>query len=107
MPIAFFERFPGMTRPVAEFLATCVFCVLRAPDCDDGARVGAREFGRWARGLLALLLEDQTRRTWGLTQDEEEVVVVVVGRVSHFALKWLRLTFCETKRMADTIHVAG
>ncbi|EMD33559.1 hypothetical protein CERSUDRAFT_117678 [Gelatoporia subvermispora B] len=54
-PIAFFmQRFAGMTAPVADFLATRVFCILSDPK-DDSPRVSARDFGAWVRDLPALL----------------------------------------------------
>lgn len=54
-PIEFFmQRFTGMTLPVAEFLATRVFCILEDP-ADDSPRVEARVFGQWVRDLPALL----------------------------------------------------
>ncbi|OCH92460.1 kinase-like protein [Obba rivulosa] len=54
-PVAFFmQRFVGMTAPVAEFLATRVFCIL--PDPADGSpRVSAHDFGMWVRDLPAML----------------------------------------------------
>ncbi|KAF4598404.1 hypothetical protein EYR38_006806 [Pleurotus pulmonarius] len=48
------SSFVGMTRPVAEFLATRVFCILEDPS-DDSRRISAAEFGQWARDLPALL----------------------------------------------------
>lgn len=54
-PVNFFmTRFTGMTLPVAEFLATRVFCILQDPT-DDSARITAREFGKWAKQLPSLL----------------------------------------------------
>ncbi|KAL0956149.1 hypothetical protein HGRIS_002311 [Hohenbuehelia grisea] len=54
-PVNFFlTRFTGMTRPVAEFIANRVFCILEDPS-DDSQRVSAAEFGAWARDLPALL----------------------------------------------------
>ena len=55
-PISFFmQRFPGMTMPVAHFLATRVFCILgNAPD--DNPRVSAEEFGVWVKDLPAHFL---------------------------------------------------
>ena len=50
-PINFFmNRFLGMTRAVAEFLTSRVFCILDDPD-DDSQRIAARDFGRWIRNL--------------------------------------------------------
>ncbi|KAJ8507110.1 hypothetical protein ONZ45_g10484 [Pleurotus djamor] len=54
-PVYFFmTRFVGMTYPVAEFLATKVFCILEDPS-DDSQRISAAEFGQWVRDLPALL----------------------------------------------------
>lgn len=54
-PVSFFTtRFTGMTQPVAEFLATKVFCTLPDP-MDDSARTGAKEFGQWIQSLPDLL----------------------------------------------------
>ncbi|KAI0790653.1 hypothetical protein C8Q75DRAFT_806056 [Abortiporus biennis] len=54
-PINFFmNRFAGMTLPVAEFLATKVFCILDDYK-DDSPRVEAKAFGRWVRDLPDLL----------------------------------------------------
>lgn len=54
-PVNFFiYRFTGMTRPVAEFLANRVFCILDDPG-DDSPRVTASEFGSWIKNLPALL----------------------------------------------------
>lgn len=47
-------RFAGMTAPVAEFLATKVFCLLDGPR-DNGKRISARAFGIWAHDLPTLL----------------------------------------------------
>ncbi|TFK54304.1 kinase-like protein [Heliocybe sulcata] len=46
-------RFPGMTEPVARYLAENVFCILDDPQ-DDSQRVSAGAFGKWARDLPAL-----------------------------------------------------
>ena len=43
-----------MTKPVAEFLASKVFCILQDPG-DDSLRVTANEFGAWSRDLPMLL----------------------------------------------------
>ena len=43
-----------MTRPVADFLANRVFCILDDPG-DDSPRVTASEFGTWIKNLPALL----------------------------------------------------
>lgn len=54
-PVNFFMyRFTGMTRPVADFLANRVFCILDDPG-DDSPRVTASEFGTWIKNLPALL----------------------------------------------------
>jgi len=54
-PVHFFmTRFTGMTLPVAEFLATNVFCILDGPK-DDSKRIGARAFGAWIKDLPTLL----------------------------------------------------
>ncbi|KXN90173.1 Negative regulator of sexual conjugation and meiosis [Leucoagaricus sp. SymC.cos] len=54
-PVNFFMyRFTGMTRPVAEFLANRVFCILDDPG-DDSPRVTASEFGMWIKNLPTLL----------------------------------------------------
>ncbi|EPQ57692.1 hypothetical protein GLOTRDRAFT_92494 [Gloeophyllum trabeum ATCC 11539] len=53
-PVPFLvHRFPGMTEPVAKYLAENVFCILDDPQ-DDSKRVSARAFGKWARDLPAL-----------------------------------------------------
>jgi len=43
-----------MTQPVAEYLASKVFCILEDPE-DDSLRVTANEFGAWSRDLPILL----------------------------------------------------
>ncbi|CDO69298.1 hypothetical protein BN946_scf184976.g17 [Trametes cinnabarina] len=54
-PVAFFmHRFAGMTRPVAEFLANNVFCILDGPE-DSSRRISARAFGHWIKDLPDLL----------------------------------------------------
>lgn len=54
-PVNFFmQRFPGMTRPVADLFANKVFCILDGSE-DDSARMEVRNFGAWARELPALL----------------------------------------------------
>jgi len=54
-PIEFFmHRFTGMNLEIAEFLVTRVFCILDDPE-DDSQRIGAAEFGDWARRLPVLL----------------------------------------------------
>ncbi|TFK25524.1 CAMK/CAMK-unique protein kinase [Coprinopsis marcescibilis] len=55
-PVSFFiNRFPGMTRGVAEFLASNVFNTLE--DDEDGRRrVSAAEFGVWVKNNLVTLL---------------------------------------------------
>jgi serine/threonine protein kinase len=54
-PINFFmQRFAGMTRPVAEFLTSKVFCIFEDPQ-DDSQRIEAREFGAWIKDLPTLL----------------------------------------------------
>ncbi|KZP34261.1 kinase-like protein [Athelia psychrophila] len=53
-PVEFFmQRFTGMTRPVAEFLAGRVFCILEDPK-DDSQRISARELGAWVKELPSL-----------------------------------------------------
>lgn len=47
------QRFTGMTRPVAEFLANKVFCILE-DTTDDSQRIEARDFGVWVKDLPAL-----------------------------------------------------
>lgn len=55
-PVNFFiHRFPGMTRAVAEFLATNVFCILDDSKGDDSQRISATEFGSWIKNLPMLL----------------------------------------------------
>ncbi|RDB24910.1 U3 small nucleolar RNA-associated protein 6 [Hypsizygus marmoreus] len=62
-PVNFFMyRFAGMTRPVAEFLANKVFCILEDPE-DDSPRCTASEFGAWARNLPTLLGSHSVHRT--------------------------------------------
>ncbi|THH29951.1 hypothetical protein EUX98_g4251 [Antrodiella citrinella] len=54
-PIQFFmSRFTGLTYPVAEFLASRVFCLLEDPH-DDSPRITAADFGRWVKDLPSLL----------------------------------------------------
>ncbi|PPQ98422.1 hypothetical protein CVT24_004101 [Panaeolus cyanescens] len=54
-PVNFFlSRFTGMTKPVADFLAHKVFCILQDPQ-DDSPRVTAADFGIWAKNLPTLL----------------------------------------------------
>ncbi|ETW80931.1 hypothetical protein HETIRDRAFT_33736 [Heterobasidion irregulare TC 32-1] len=54
-PVDFFmSRFQGMTLPVAQFFADKVFCIL-ADAQGDSQRIGAREFGVWAKDLPSLL----------------------------------------------------
>jgi len=55
-PVNFFvNRFSGMTRGVAEFLATQVFCILEG-DQDDSRRISASEFGVWVKANLVNML---------------------------------------------------
>ncbi|KAG8887859.1 hypothetical protein FRB98_008825 [Tulasnella sp. 332] len=61
-PVQFFlQRFPGMTPPVADFLANHVFCVLDTPGMGgplrgwSGKRASAKEFGEWVRRLPGLM----------------------------------------------------
>ncbi|EDR08910.1 uncharacterized protein LACBIDRAFT_296465 [Laccaria bicolor S238N-H82] len=62
-PINFFmTRFTGMTRPVAELLATRVFCILDNPQ-GDSQRITAHEFGLWAKNLPDLLGNHGVHRT--------------------------------------------
>ncbi|KAG6862331.1 hypothetical protein C0995_016029 [Termitomyces sp. Mi166 len=62
-PINFFMyRFAGMTRPVAEHLASKVFCILEDSE-DDSPRISAREFGVWVRQLPLLLGSHTIHRT--------------------------------------------
>ncbi|GBE81412.1 kinase-like protein [Sparassis crispa] len=54
-PVEFFmNRFTGMTSPVAEFLATNVFCILDSHQ-SDSQRISARAFGTWIKDLPSLL----------------------------------------------------
>src|SRR6266702_4105169 len=57
----FMQRFTGMTTPVAEFLATRVFCLPPSTSFSLSANtamsVTAREFGAWIKDLPALLSE--------------------------------------------------
>ncbi|KZT08399.1 kinase-like protein [Laetiporus sulphureus 93-53] len=54
-PVAFFmNRFTGMAQPVAEFIASNVFCILD-DHWDDSKRISARAFGTWVRDLPTLL----------------------------------------------------
>ncbi|KAJ3572385.1 hypothetical protein NP233_g3126 [Leucocoprinus birnbaumii] len=64
-PVNFFMyRFTGMTRPVADFLANRVFCILDDPG-DDSPRVTASEFGTWVKNLPTLLGGHHgMHRTW-------------------------------------------
>jgi len=62
-PINFFmTRFTGMTHPVAELLATRVFCILDNPK-GDSQRITAHEFGLWAKNLPDLLGNHGVHRT--------------------------------------------
>ncbi|KAF8497668.1 hypothetical protein JB92DRAFT_3084649 [Gautieria morchelliformis] len=55
-PVTFFmQRFTGMTREVAEFLATRVFCILDDTVGGEAQRVTAEEFGLWVKNLPAML----------------------------------------------------
>ncbi|KAF9268818.1 Pkinase-domain-containing protein [Marasmius fiardii PR-910] len=63
-PVNFFmNRFTGMTRRVAEVLATRVFNILHDPQ-DDSARFTASAFGAWIKDLPDLLA-DQPPATKG------------------------------------------
>ncbi|KAG9316689.1 kinase-like protein [Chiua virens] len=56
----FVQRFTGMTAPVAEFLATRVFCLPPSTSFSlsgNTVPVSAREFGAWIKDLPALLSE--------------------------------------------------
>lgn len=62
-PINFLmTRFTGMTHPVAELLATRVFCILDNPK-DDSQRITADEFGLWVKNLPDLLGNHGVHRT--------------------------------------------
>ncbi|KAM6502409.1 CAMK/CAMK-unique protein kinase [Amanita muscaria] len=62
-PVNFFiNRFVGMTRSVAEFLATRIFCVLENPS-DDSQRISANEFGLWVKNLPTSLGGHGMQRT--------------------------------------------
>ncbi|KAK2467823.1 hypothetical protein APHAL10511_000118 [Amanita phalloides] len=62
-PINFFiNRFLGMTRAVAEFLATHIFSILHDPN-DDSQRISAQEFGLWVKNLPTLLGGHGMQRT--------------------------------------------
>ncbi|EAU91327.2 CAMK/CAMK-Unique protein kinase [Coprinopsis cinerea okayama7 len=55
-PVNFFtNRFPGMTRGVAEFLASRVFCILEG-DESEGRRISAADFGVWVKDNLVTML---------------------------------------------------
>jgi len=55
-PVLFFmQRFAGMTRPVAQFLADRVFNILDDNGKDDTKRISAKDFGDWSRDLPDLL----------------------------------------------------
>jgi len=56
------QRFTGMTKPVAEVLASKVFCVLPDPQ-GDSPRISAAEFGAWALNLPTLLGGHGVHRT--------------------------------------------
>lgn len=63
-PVNFFvTRFPGMTRPVGEFLAHNVFCILDNTKADDSERISATEFGSWIKNLPTLLGGHGMQRT--------------------------------------------
>lgn len=51
------QRFTGMTREVAEFLANRVFCILEDTDGGEAQRVTAEEFGLWIKNLPATLAQ--------------------------------------------------
>jgi hypothetical protein len=62
-PINFFmTRFTGMTHPVAELLATRVFCILDNPK-GESQRITAHGFGLWAKNLPDLLGNHGIHRT--------------------------------------------
>lgn len=54
------QRFTGMTREVAEFLATRVFCILEDTAGSQPQRVTAEEFGIWVKNLPAMLAQSST-----------------------------------------------
>lgn len=63
-PVQFFMyRFVGMTRPVAEYLSSKIFCILDNPE-DDSPRATAQEFGAWARNLPTFLASHAMHRTF-------------------------------------------
>ncbi|KAF6760063.1 CAMK/CAMK-unique protein kinase [Ephemerocybe angulata] len=63
-PVNFFvTRFPGMTRPVVDFLANNVFCVLDNSKNDDSQRISAAGFGAWVKNLPTLLAAHPMHRT--------------------------------------------
>ncbi|GJJ06372.1 hypothetical protein Clacol_000563 [Clathrus columnatus] len=54
-PINFFmQRFTGMTREVAEFLANRVFCIFEDTPGGEAQRATAEEFGLWVKGLPSM-----------------------------------------------------
>ncbi|EIW63030.1 kinase-like protein [Trametes versicolor FP-101664 SS1] len=60
-PVNFFmQRFTGMTYPVADFLASNVFCILDSAK-DDSQRISARAFGAWIKDLPSLLCPPMVR----------------------------------------------
>lgn len=57
-PVNFFmQRFTGMTRTVAEFLATRVFCILDDTPDGEAQRVTAEELGLWIKNLPSMLAQ--------------------------------------------------
>ncbi|KIJ49587.1 hypothetical protein M422DRAFT_27953 [Sphaerobolus stellatus SS14] len=57
-PVNFFmQRFTGMTRQVAEFLANRVFCIIEDTPNGEADRITAEEFGLWIKHLPAMLAQ--------------------------------------------------
>ncbi|KJA26727.1 hypothetical protein HYPSUDRAFT_63517 [Hypholoma sublateritium FD-334 SS-4] len=76
-PVAFFmQRFVGMTRPVADVLAHCVFCILDSPH-DDRPRMSAAELGAWARILPSLLAIPPRSLSRALSFERAELSTVI------------------------------
>ena len=76
-PVPFFlSRFPGMTYPVADFLANRVFCILPNPNAlllpNTGIRVSARAFGEWIKSLPVLMAVQPERETVGRSKLGEQ-----------------------------------
>ncbi len=70
-----------MTQPVADLLATRVFCVLDNP-LNDSPRMSAAEFGVWVRNRLPMLLSGEQKRmsTSGISGHRQSLTMPVSHR---------------------------